>query len=129
MRALAVVAVLLYHGEISWMDGGFLGVEVFFVISGFLITALLLADRDRTGDTDVKRFWVRRGRRLLPALFVLLGLVSLFVVVVFPDETTDLKGQIIAALLYITNWFLIFRDQSYFASFGRPGRPDRSFHR
>jgi peptidoglycan/LPS O-acetylase OafA/YrhL len=120
MRALAVVAVLLYHGEISWMDGGFLGVEVFFVISGFLITALLLAERDRTGDTDVKRFWVRRGRRLLPALFVLLGLVSLFVVVVFPDETTDLKGQIIAALLYITNWFLIFRDQSYFASFGRP---------
>ena len=120
MRALAVAAVLLYHGEISWMDGGFLGVDVFFVISGFLITALLLAEHDRTGDTGLRRFWSRRARRLLPALFLMLGLVTLFVLVVFPDEATDLKGQIVAALLYVTNWFLIFRDQSYFASFGRP---------
>ena len=76
LRALAVAAVLLYHGDVSWMPGGFLGVEVFFVISGYLITALLLAERQRTGGTAFLQFWARRARRLLPALFALLAAVA-----------------------------------------------------
>src|SRR3712207_9270046 len=72
LRALAVVAVLLYHADLPWIPGGFLGVEVFFVISGYLITALLLAEWRQRGRIDLKTFWLRRARRLLPALYVLL---------------------------------------------------------
>ena len=72
LRALAVTAVLLYHAGISPVSGGFLGVEVFFVISGYLITCVLLADRKRSGGINLRQFWFRRARRLLPALFVLL---------------------------------------------------------
>ena len=68
MRALAVVAVMIYHANSSWLHGGFLGVEVFFVISGYLITLLLVAEHERDGQVDLKAFWVRRFRRLLPAL-------------------------------------------------------------
>src|SRR5262245_17592948 len=74
LRALAVTAVILYHGDVSWARGGFLGVDVFFVLSGFLITSLLLTEHGSTGRVDLGRFWTRRARRLLPALFgVLLG--------------------------------------------------------
>src|SRR3712207_9565761 len=71
-RAFAVIAVLLYHADLAWIPGGFLGVEVFFVISGYLITALLLAEWRQRGRIDLKTFWLRRARRLLPALYVLL---------------------------------------------------------
>src|SRR5262245_64965681 len=71
LRALAVVAVLLYHGDVKWMPGGFLGVDVFFVISGYLITSLLLSDWREHGRIRFGRFYVRRARRLLPALFVM----------------------------------------------------------
>lgn len=72
LRALAVIAVLLYHSELPWISGGFLGVEVFFVISGYLITALLLAQWRQLGRVDLKAFWLGRARRLLPALYVVL---------------------------------------------------------
>ena len=72
MRALAVVAVMVYHANSAWLPGGFLGVEVFFVISGYLITLLLIGEHERTGTVEPARFWVRRARRLLPALFTLL---------------------------------------------------------
>src|SRR5579872_3485246 len=75
LRAVAVVAVLLYHLPVGWLPGGFLGVDVFFVISGFLITSLVTAEVNRTGAVDLRHFWLRRARRLLPALLFMLVVV------------------------------------------------------
>jgi peptidoglycan/LPS O-acetylase OafA/YrhL/lysophospholipase L1-like esterase len=120
LRALAVIAVLLYHGGQAWIPGGFLGVDVFFVISGYLITCLLLADWQQHGRVGLKRFWFRRARRLLPALFAMIFVVSIYAILFLPDVVSQLRGEVIAALLYVENWFLIFRDLSYFQSAGRP---------
>ena len=86
LRALAVLAVLLYHADLPFIPGGFLGVEVFFVISGYLITALLLAEWRQKGCIDLKDFWLRRARRLLPALYVLLVVTLTFAVVFLPGR-------------------------------------------
>jgi peptidoglycan/LPS O-acetylase OafA/YrhL len=120
LRAIAVLAVVAYHAGQGWLAGGFLGVEVFFVISGYLITALLLAEHGATGRIDRVRFWLRRGRRLLPALFLLLGTILAFAVLVVPDETARLRADALAAFVYATNWHLIVGDQSYFEAIGRP---------
>jgi peptidoglycan/LPS O-acetylase OafA/YrhL len=120
LRALAVLAVLLYHADVSWMQGGFLGVDVFFVISGYLITSLLLDEERRTGTVHLGAFWLRRARRLLPAVFVMLAVTLAYAVVFLPDEVAGLRGAAIASFAYVTNWFLVFSDQSYFESFGRP---------
>jgi peptidoglycan/LPS O-acetylase OafA/YrhL/lysophospholipase L1-like esterase len=120
LRAFAVVAVLLYHAELDWIPGGFLGVDVFFVISGYLITSLLLAEFRNRGGIGIGQFYLRRARRLLPALFLVLGVTSLFAVVFLPDEITKLRGDVVAALVYVTNWWQIFRDVSYFEAAGRP---------
>jgi peptidoglycan/LPS O-acetylase OafA/YrhL len=120
LRALAVTAVLLYHAGLKWMPGGFLGVEVFFVISGYLITALLLAEWRREGTISLKGFWLRRARRLLPALYVLLVATLAFAVVFLPGEVAGLRGDVLAAMGYVTNWYLILGHQSYFESVGRP---------
>ncbi len=119
LRALAVIAVLLYHADQGWIPGGFLGVDVFFVISGYLITCLLLSDWQQHGKVGLKRFWFRRARRLLPALFAMLFVVSLYAILFLPDVVDQLRGEVIAALLYVENWFLVFRDLSYFQSAGR----------
>ena len=120
LRALAVIAVLLYHAEVPWIPGGFLGVEVFFVISGYLITALLLAEWRQRGRIDLKTFWLRRARRLLPALYVLLVVTLAFAVVFLPGEVAGLRGDVLAAFGYVTNWYLIFGQESYFEAVGRP---------
>ncbi len=120
LRALAVMAVVLYHGDASSLPGGFLGVEVFFVISGYLITALLIAERERTGGTAYLAFWARRARRLLPALFALVAVVATVWVVLHPDEVARLRGDIVASLGYVTNWYQIVVHQSYFEAMGRP---------
>jgi peptidoglycan/LPS O-acetylase OafA/YrhL len=120
VRALAVIAVLLYHLEVGWLQAGFLGVDVFFVVSGFLITSLLVADIRRFGHFDVKRFWVRRARRLFPALILLLVGVVAFTAAVMPDELRRLRGDVLAAVGYVTNWALIYSDTSYFDSMARP---------
>ncbi len=120
LRAIAVIAVLLYHGDQGWIPGGFLGVDVFFVISGYLITCLLLSDWQQHGRVGLKRFWFRRARRLLPALFTMLFVVSLYAILFLPDVIDQLRGEVVAALLYVENWFLIFRNLSYFQSAGRP---------
>lgn len=120
MRALAVASVFAYHAGIAWAKGGFLGVDVFFVISGFLITALLLAEWRRDEWLDVVAFWKRRALRLLPALVVLL--IAAWVVVPFlaADQAGRLRGDMRAALAYVSNWRLIFEHQSYFEAAGRP---------
>jgi peptidoglycan/LPS O-acetylase OafA/YrhL len=120
LRALAVSAVLLYHAGLGWAPGGFLGVEVFFVISGYLITLLLVGEHEQHGHIGVKRFWFRRARRLLPAVYVLLLVVSLTVVLFVRDQAARTRGDVIAGLTYTTNWYLIFTGSSYFDSFGRP---------
>ena len=121
LRALAVVAVLLYHGDVKWMPGGFLGVDVFFVISGYLITSLLLGDWREHNKIRFARFYLRRARRLLPALFLMMGVVALYALLFLPDTVGELRGQSVAALLYVENWYLIFHDVSYFVAVGRPG--------
>src|SRR5215204_689742 len=120
LRAIAVMAVLLYHADLSWIPGGFLGVEVFFVISGYLITALLLAEWHQKGRISLKDFWLRRARRLLPALYVLLVVTLGYSVVFLPGEVAGLRDDAIAAVGYVTNWFLVLGRESYFESVGRP---------
>jgi peptidoglycan/LPS O-acetylase OafA/YrhL len=120
LRAFAVIAVLLYHADLIWIPGGFLGVEVFFVISGYLITALLLAEWRQRGRIDLKTFWLRRARRLLPALYVLLVVTLAFAVVFLPGEVAGLRGDVLAAFGYVTNWYLILGQESYFEAVGRP---------
>jgi peptidoglycan/LPS O-acetylase OafA/YrhL len=120
LRAVAVLAVVIYHAGLGGLPGGFLGVEVFFVISGFLITAILLAEHRATGRIDPIAFWFRRARRLLPALFFLLGTMLAFAVLFVPEELARLRADALAAVAYVTNWHLIAGDQSYFDSIGRP---------
>ena len=120
LRALAVASVFAYHADVRWAQGGFLGVDVFFVISGFLITALLLAEWRRDAWLDVAYFWKRRALRLLPAVLVLLLGVWVAVPLLAPDQAGRLRGDIRAALAYVSNWRLIFEHQSYFEAAGRP---------
>jgi len=120
LRAVAVMAVLIYHAEVGWLSGGYLGVEVFFVISGYLITSLLMAEHRRTGAISLRSFWGRRARRLLPALYLLLVVVSAWWLVFARDEAHQIRGDVLAALTYVTNWWLVFSKQSYFAQAGRP---------
>src|SRR5215216_3494930 len=120
IRALAVLAVLCYHANYSWALGGFLGVETFFVLSGFLITLLLLSEWQATGGINLKNFWLRRARRLLPAVWLLLLILPLVTILFARDALPRLKEDIPAALFYLTNWVYIFREVPYFEAFGRP---------
>ncbi len=115
MRALAVVAVMIYHANSSWLQGGFIGVEVFFVISGYLITLLLIAEHEKTGAVDMKGFWVRRFRRLLPALFMMLTLLSIWTALFERDALGKLRGDIIGGVAYISNWYQIYIGAGYSA--------------
>lgn len=123
LRAISVIAVLLYHAEVmgtpTGVSGGFLGVEVFFVVSGYLITSLLLKERRDTGFIHLGRFWHRRARRLLPALFALLAVVTAYTLLFLADAIDRLKGDVVAALFYVSNWWQIASDQSYFEAAGR----------
>jgi peptidoglycan/LPS O-acetylase OafA/YrhL len=120
LRAFAIVAVLLYHADVGWLPGGFLGVDIFFVLSGYLITTLLLAEWQTHATIDLPQFWLRRARRLLPALLVVTAATLTFALLVLPDEVARLRGDALAALAYGTNWYLIFEQQSYFEAIGRP---------
>jgi peptidoglycan/LPS O-acetylase OafA/YrhL len=120
IRALAVLAVLVYHLQPRWLPGGFLGVEVFFAISGYLVTALLLNDVEQHGFVDLRRFWWRRARRLLPACFVLIAAVLAYALLAMPAEAANLRDDALAALFYVTNWHLLVQQQSYFEAIGRP---------
>ena len=120
LRAIAVAAVFLYHADASWMPGGFFGVDVFFVISGYLITSLLLAEFDATGTVALLRFWGGRARRLLPALFMLLGVCLVVGATVERGKLVELRGDALSSIFYVANWRFIFEHESYFAQFGRP---------
>lgn len=120
IRAIAVLAVFFYHAGYFWAAGGFLGVESFFVISGYLISSLLLREYLANGQIDFKRFWLRRARRLLPALWLLLILVVPLAFLWAPDAWVRLREDVLAATFYLTNWVYIFRDIPYFEQFGRP---------
>ncbi len=120
LRAIAVLAVFLYHAGVGWMPGGFLGVDVFFVISGYLITSLLLSERRRTGGVRLGQFWLRRARRLLPAVGVLIAVTMIVAAIVEPGRLPALRGDAISSLAYFANWHFIFAHQSYFDQFQRP---------
>lgn len=120
LRAIAVIGVLLYHAEVWWAKGGFIGVDVFFVLSGYLVTSIVLDGLRRTGGLGFRRFWSNRFRRLLPAQLVLFVWVTLTVAILHGDELAELRGQIVAALAGVTNWYLIATEGSYFEQLGRP---------
>jgi peptidoglycan/LPS O-acetylase OafA/YrhL len=120
MRALAVLAVFGYHSGLDWVPGGFLGVDVFFVISGYLITSLLLREFRGTGHIELTRFWLRRARRLLPAVGVLIAVAMIVSAIAEPDQIGQIRGDALASLFYFANWHFIFDHTSYFEQFGRP---------
>ncbi len=119
LRAVAVLAVIAFHLGFGWAPGGLLGVGVFFTLSGYLITDLLLAQWAR-GGIRLGRFWLARARRLLPALFLMLAVVMAWVTVIGPHQPPSFREAVAAALLYVSNWWLIFQHVSYFARFGSP---------
>jgi len=120
LRALAVLAVLAYHLGLGWAPGGLLGVGVFFTLSGYLITDLLLGQYAQTGSLRLLDFWFRRARRLLPALFVMLAVVIAWVALLHRSQLAGLRGAVGAAAAYVSNWYLIGQHTSYFARFGPP---------
>jgi len=119
LRALAVLAVIAYHLGFGWAPGGLLGVAVFFTLSGYLITDLLLGQWPG-GRLRLGNFWIRRARRLLPALFVMLVVVVAWVTIADPSQLSSLRGAVISSALYVNNWWLIDQHVSYFARFAPP---------
>jgi peptidoglycan/LPS O-acetylase OafA/YrhL len=120
LRALAVLAVLLYHAGVSWAPGGFLGVDAFFVLSGFLITSLLVDEWRKRGRIDFRAFWARRARRLLPALVLVVIAVGAYALFAArPDELERIRGDTFGSLLYVANWRQLF-ESSYFAQLSTP---------
>jgi peptidoglycan/LPS O-acetylase OafA/YrhL len=120
LRAIAVLFVIAYHLGFGWAPGGLLGVGVFFTLSGYLITDLLLAQVARRGGIRLARFWLARARRLLPALFAMLVVVTAWVTVFGPAQPSQFRDAVVAAALYVGNWQLIFHHVSYFARFAPP---------
>ncbi len=129
LRALAVAGVFLYHAwphadGSGYLPGGFLGVDLFFVLSGYLITSLLLVEWESRHRIVLVRFWLRRARRLLPAVIVVV-LAALILAAVFArGDLAHTRGDAVSSLLYYTNWHLIVANQSYFVRMGQPGLLD-----
>jgi peptidoglycan/LPS O-acetylase OafA/YrhL len=119
LRALAVLAVVFYHLGFPWASGGLLGVGVFFTLSGYLITDLLL-DRVPSSGVQLGGFWLARARRLLPALFLMLAVVVIWVGVIGPAQAPGFGQAVVASVFYLSNWQLIFHHVSYFQSFDTP---------
>ena len=120
LRALAVIAVMLYHLGFTWIPGGFLGVDLFFVISGYVITRLLLDSIEQSGGLDLRGFYLARARRLLPALIFTMSTTTIAIGIWAPDTIKRLLTDMPFALTGTMNWWLVARHQDYFESIGRP---------
>lgn len=120
LRAFAVLAVIAYHLGMQWAPGGLLGVTVFFVLSGYLITSLLLIEWDNTDTIDLPQFWLRRVRRLMPAIVLVIVCTAALCTLLEHSLLTKLRDDMWAALLWVTNWWYIFQDASYFDALGAP---------
>ena len=121
IRAVSILGIMANHGGFGWAAGGVISVNVFFVLSGFLITLLLMKEWTRSGTIRLRAFWARRARRLLPALFVLLGAIGLYALFFAPGGTQGLlRADGLSTLFYFSNWHQIIAGQSYFAQVSAP---------
>jgi len=120
LRAVAVIAVLLYHLGIDWIPGGFLGVDLFFVISGYVITGLILDSIEKSGGLDLRAFYLSRIRRLVPALIAMVVLTTIYIGVYAPETARRFLGDLPYVFTGTMNWALVNREQDYFESVGRP---------
>jgi peptidoglycan/LPS O-acetylase OafA/YrhL len=121
LRAIAVLAVIVFHLGFDWAPGGLLGVGIFFTLSGYLITDLLLAQLSARGKIKLGSFWLARARRLLPALFVMIAIVLAWVTIFGPAQPDQFRKAVVSAVFYLNNWQQIFGDVSYFARFAPEG--------
>lgn len=124
LRAIAVLAVILFHLGVDWAPGGMLGVGVFFTLSGYLISDILLNQLNARGRIKLVAFWLARARRLLPALFVMLAIVVAWVTIFGPAQPDQFRKGVVSAVFYVNNWEQIFADVSYFARFEAEGPLD-----
>jgi peptidoglycan/LPS O-acetylase OafA/YrhL len=122
LRAIAVLAVIAFHLDFGWAPGGLLGVGIFFTLSGYLITDILLAQFARRGAIKLGRFWLGRARRLLPALFLMLLIVLAWVTIFGPAQPDQFRKSVVSAIFYVNNWQQIAANVSYFARFA-PEQP------
>jgi peptidoglycan/LPS O-acetylase OafA/YrhL len=120
IRAIAVLAVVAYHLDLGWARGGLLGVGVFFVLSGYLITDLLVSEYRRRSTLQLRQFWLRRARRLLPALFVMLVVTVAWATLFDRGQLPGLRSDMLPAIFYFSNWWYIFHHVSYFSQYGPP---------
>lgn len=122
LRAMSVLAVIGYHLDLEWAKGGLLGVGMFFVLSGYLITDQIIFEYKTKNKLSILKFWMRRLRRLLPAMVCMLLLVALWLSMTDFSRLQALEGDFLSSLFYMNNWYLIFNEVSYFESFG-PASP------
>ncbi len=120
LRAFAVIAVVLYHMNTNFLPSGLLGVTLFFVLSGYLITGILIKEWRQTGKLNLPTFWIHRVRRLFPAIVFMLCTVLVVTAFIGPDLLTKLRKDLFPALFWFTNWWYIFQDTSYFEAMGAP---------
>lgn len=117
LRAIAVIGIIIYHLNTKWLSGGFLGVDTFFVISGYLITSLLLSEYYRNNSINLVNFWLRRFKRLIPAMMFVVTVVLIYTLLFKPELIISIKHDAIAALFYVSNWWYIIQDVDYFNQF------------
>jgi peptidoglycan/LPS O-acetylase OafA/YrhL len=119
LRAVAVVGVLLYHADVTWLRGGFIGVDIFFVLSGYLVTTIVMDGLEKRGNLGFRQFWANRFRRLEPAQITMMVVITLVVAIGFRDLLSTLRAQVLAGLSGTMNWYLIVANSSYFEQAAR----------
>lgn len=124
LRTIAVMAVVVYHLNSEWIPGGLLGVAVFFTLSGYLISTNLLRAKQKHGSFNLRTFWLRRFRRLAPAMLLTVAAVLLVTALISPGEMLSRLGEAASSVLYVNNWYVIFQEKSYFDQFAGLGPLD-----